>query len=60
MRVLAVQAGSGEMAFLALLALLAMETKFHLGEDSGEGFNQIITYPAAITLPRFGNFTQAW
>ena len=41
-------------------ALLAMETKFHLGEDSGQGFNQITPYPAGVTLPMLGNFTQAW
>ena len=41
-------------------ALLAMETKFHLGEDSGQGFTQIIPYPAGVTLPKLGNFTQAW
>ena len=41
-------------------ALLAMETKFHLGEDSGQGFNQILPYPAGATLPKLGNFTQAW
>ena len=32
-------------------ALLAMETKFHLRQDSGQGFTQIIPYPAGITLP---------
>ena len=41
-------------------ALLAMETKLNLGEDSGQGFTQIIPYPAAVTLPKLGNFTRAW
>ena len=40
--------------------LLAMETKFHMGEDSIQGFTQIIPYPAGETLPKLGNFTQAW
>ena len=41
-------------------ALLTMETNFHLGEDLGKGFTQIIPYPAWVTLPKLGNFTQAW
>ncbi len=39
----------------ALLVLLAMETEY-----SGQGFTQIIPYPAGVTLPKLGNFTQAW
>ena len=38
-------------------ALLAMETKFHLVEDSGQRFTQIIPYPAEVTLPKLGNLT---
>ena len=41
-------------------ALLAMETKFYLGEDFGHGFTLIIPYPAVVTLSKLGNFTQAW
>ena len=41
-------------------ALLATETKLNLGEDFGQGFTQIIPYPAVVTLPKLGNFTQAW
>ena len=41
-------------------ALLAMETMLHLGEDSWQGFTQIIPYPAGVTFPKLGNFTQAW
>ena len=54
--------GSSSLSLLVTResALLAMETKFHLGEDSGQGFNQIIPYPAGVTLPKVGNFTQAW
>ena len=40
--------------------LLAMERKLHLGEDSGQGFTQIIPYPTGVMLPKLGNFTQAW
>ena len=40
--------------------LLAMETKFNLGEDYEQGFTQIIPYQAGVTLPKLGNFTQAW
>ena len=40
--------------------LLAMETKFQLGEDSGHGFTLILPYPAGGTLSKLGNFTQSW
>ena len=67
-RVVAVQAGSAKMAFPLWAsclvtresALLAMETKFHLGVDSGQGSTQIIPYPAGVTLPMLDNLTQAW
>ena len=58
------QSGSAEMALPLLItresAMLAMETKFHLGEDSGQGFNQIIPFLDGVTLPKLGKFTQAW
>ena len=66
MRVVAVQAGSAELALpLGLLVtresvLLAMETKFYLGEESGLGFTQIIPYPPGVTLTKVGNLTQTW
>ena len=42
--------GSSSLSLLVTSesALLAEETKFHLGEDSGQGFTQI-PYPAGIT-----------
>ena len=54
--------GSASLSLLVTResVLLAMKTKFHLGEDSGQGFTQIIPYPAGVTLPKLGNFTQAF
>ena len=54
--------GSSSLSLLVTreYALLAMETKFLLGEDSGQEFTQIIPDPAGVTLPKLGNFTQAW
>ena len=37
-----------------------METKLHLGEDSGQGFTQIMHYPAGVALSKLGLCTQAW
>ena len=53
--------GSSSLSLLVTKesALLAMETKFHLGKDSGQGFIQIIPYPAGwVTLPSLGKATQ--
>ena len=51
--------GSSSLSLLVTResALLAMETKFHLGEDSWQGFTPIIFYPGGITLPKLGNIT---
>ena len=63
LRIVSVQAGSAEMALGLLVtkesALLAMETKFQLGENYEQGFAQILPYLTGVTLPKLGNFTQA-